>query len=376
MKRIAQWTQRTVFAILALTVLVPVAGAHDDDDDAVRGAVFTLSNAASGNTVLVFARSADGTLTDTGSVPTGGLGSGTGLGNQGALVLSENDRWLLAVNAGSNDVSVFRIRRGIPTLTDRVASGGERPISIAQHRGLVYVLNAGSPNNITGFTLSHAGKLTPLADSTRPLSAASTAPAQVSFTPDGDVLVVSEKATNNLTTYALGDDGRPSAPIVQPSAGATPFGFAFDRRGRLFVSEAAGGAADASSVSSYRVADSGLLSSISPVVPTTETAACWVVVTGNGRFAYTTNTGSGSVTGFRIGRDGSLNLRDADGRTGDTGAGSGPIDMAIARNSRFLYTLNAGNHTLSAFRVRADGALVAVPGVSGLPDSSNGLAAF
>jgi 6-phosphogluconolactonase (cycloisomerase 2 family) len=247
---------------------------------------------------------------------------------------------------------------------------------VAFHHGLVYVLNGGSPDNISGFTLSYNGKLTPLSDSSRPLSAVSTAPAQVSFSPDGDVLVVSEKATNNLTTFTVGHDGRVSAPIVQPSVGPTPFGFAFDRRGRLFVSEAAGGAADAGSVSSYRVADSGLLSAISPAVPTTETAACWVVVTRNGRFAYTTNAGSGSVSGYLIGRNGSLTLRDADGRTGDTGAGSGPIDMALTRNSRFLYSLNAGNNTLGAFQVRGDGALVALPGISGLPASANGLAAF
>lgn len=375
MKQTTRWTLRTVFAVLALTALAPVAGAHDDDE-ATRGAVFTMSNAAAGNSVLIFDRAADGTLTAAGSVSTGGLGTGAGLGNQGAVVLSANNRWLLVVNAGSNDVSVFRVRHGTLTLTDRVASGGTQPISIALHHGLVYVLNGGIPNNITGFTLSHAGKLTPLAGSTQPLSAPSTGPAQVSFSPDGDVLVVSEKATNNLTTYTVGDDGRPGAPIVQPSAGATPFGFAFDRRGRLFVSEAAGGAPDASSVSSYRVADSGLLSVISPVVATTETAACWVVVTGNGRYAYTTNAGSGSVAGYRIGRDGSLTLHDADGRTGDTGAGSAPIDMALTRNSQFLYTLNSGNQTLSAFQVRADGALVAVPGIGGLLASTNGLAAF
>jgi len=377
MQSIAGWARHVAIAAVVLTALNTTARAHEDDDDDRRvGAVFTMNNAVAGNAVLVFQRSANGTLTAAGSVPTGGLGAGTGLGNQGAVVLSENRRWLFVVNAGSNDISVFRIKRDGLNLTDRIGSGGAQPVSVTVRDGLVYVLNAGAPNNITGFTLSHAGKLTPLPGSTQPLSAASTGPAQIEFAPDGDVLVVTEKATNNLTTYTVDDDGRASPPIVQPSVGATPFGFAFDRRGRLFVSEAAGGAPDAGSVSSYRVADDGALTSISPVVGTTETAACWVVVTRNGRFAYTTNAGSGSVSGYRIGRDGSLALRDADGRTGETGAGSAPIDMALSRNSRFLYTLNGGNNTLSAFRVTGDGALVPLAGVNGLPASTNGLAAF
>lgn len=357
-----------------LITFAVVTGAQADDEPA--GAVFTMSNSPAGNAVLVFHRAADGGLTPAGSVPTGGLGTGTGLGNQGAVVLSDDRRWLFVVNPGSHDVSVFARKKGQLVLMDRVASGGVRPVSVTFDRGVLYVLNGGGTNNVTGFTLSRRGKLAPIPGSTQPLSTASTAPAQIAFDPDGEVLVVTEKATNNITTYAVDDDGRAGAPVVQPSLGATPFGFAFDRRGRLFVSEAAGGAADASSVSSYRVADSGLLSAISPVVGTTETAACWVVVTGNGRFAYTTNTGSGTLSGYRIGRDGTLTLRDADGRTGDTGAGSGPIDMSLTRDSRFLYTLNAGSGSLSAFGVGRDGSLTAIPGVGGLPPGTNGLAAF
>lgn len=362
-----------------LMMLIITAGAKADDDSTdykSAGAVFTMSNSSTGNAVLVFQRAADGSLTPTGSVPTGGLGTGTGLGNQGAVVLSDDRRWLFVVNPGSNDVSVFGLKNNRLRLADRVASGGERPVSATSDRGILYVLNGGGVNNITGFTLSRSGKLAPIPGSTQPLSAASTAPAQISFNPEGEVLVVTEKATNNITTYKVDDDGRAGAPIVQSSLGATPFGFAFDRHGRLFVSEAAGGAPDAGSVSSYRLSDDGLLAAISPIVGTTETAACWVVVSRNGRFAYTTNAGSGSVSGYRIARDGALTLRDADGRTGDTGAGSAPIDMSLTRNGRFLYTLNSGNGTVSAFGISRDGALSPIPGVSGVPAGTNGLAAF
>jgi 6-phosphogluconolactonase (cycloisomerase 2 family) len=218
--------------------------------------------------------------------------------------------------------------------------------------------------------------LFPLPNSTRALSAANTGPAQIEFSRDGEVLVVTEKATNLIDTFVLDDYGRPGARQGIASAGQTPFGFAFDRNGTLLVSEAAGGAPDGSSVSSYELSEEGGLRRISPAVPTTETAACWVVVTRNGGFAYTSNTGSGSISAYRVDRgSGRLALRDADGRTGVTGDGSGPIDMALTRNSRFLYSLNSGNGSIGGFQVSEDGGLQTIPGVAGLPAGSNGLVA-
>src|SRR5439155_6940918 len=126
----------------------------------------------------------------------------------------------------------------------------------------------------------------------------------------------------------------------------------------LIVSEAFAGAIDQSAVSSYEVDDT--VEPITVSAGTTETAACWIVVTGNGRFAYTSNTGSGSISVYRLGHDGELSLLDADGRTGVTGPG--PIDLALSRGSRFLYSLNSGDHTISGFRVGADGSLTPIGG--------------
>ena len=373
-----RWLQ-TIFAFLQVAVLAASvqASEYEDDDDVsgVAGAVYTMSNSSSGNAILMFHRAANGTLTAAGSFPTGGVGSGGGLGNQGALILSQNSRWLYAVNAGSNDISVFDVHAQGLELTDRVSSGGIRPISLTVDRDLLYVLNAGGDGNITGFNIKRNGRLALLPSSTRPLSGPNTAPAQIAFDPDGEVLVVTEKATNFISTYVVAEDGLTNGPLVNASVNATPFGFAFDHRGRLLVSEAVGGAADAGTVSSYNVTANGLLEVISPAVPTTETAVCWVAVTKNGRFAYVTNTGSGSLSAYRIARDGSITLRDADGRTGDTGTGSAPLDIAFSNNNRYIYTLNNGTHSLGAFRVQANGGLVAIPGANGLPIGANGLAA-
>jgi 6-phosphogluconolactonase len=368
--------------LLAALVLAGPAMADDDDDDddgdgrGRSGFVYTLTNAAAGNEVAIFARSRDGTLSAAGSVATGGLGSGGGLGSQGALVL--DDERLFAVNAGSNTISSLEVERRGVELEDTAPSGGVRPISITAHGRLVYVLNAGaagSAANISGFFVTRGGTLVPLPGSTRPLSSALPDPAQVEFSPDGDHLVVTEKATNRIVTYRVGFLGYASGPNAQPSAGQTPFGFAFDRRGHLIVSEAFGGAPDASVMSSYDLSRAGTVTPISPLVATTETAACWVVVTRDGRFTYTTNTGSGSVSGYAVGRDGSLRLLDADGRTGVTGPGSTPIDAALDRRSRFLFVLESGTHEIGVFEVNRDGSLDPLPGAGGLPASAVGLAA-
>src|SRR6266542_3774812 len=163
------------------------------------GAVYVMTNSTAGNAVLAFDRAANGDLTPAGSYATGGLGA-PALGSQGALVLTDNQRWLLAVNAGSNEISVFAVQPNGLSLADKEASGGERPISLAAHGSLVYVLNAGGVGNIAGFTLAADGHLSTLAGSTQPLSnggvGAAPGPAQVSFSPDGTTLVVTEKATN------------------------------------------------------------------------------------------------------------------------------------------------------------------------------------
>lgn len=368
---------------LSAASLVVTAGATLSAQDSQRvsglrfrfpGAVYTMSNAPDRNAVLMFDRLADGRLVPAGAVSTGGSGTGTGLGNQGGLVLTGNEKWLLTVNAGSNSISVLEVRRRGLRLADVQPSGGIRPVSVTEHRGLVYVLNAGS-DSVVGFTLGRDGRLRPLDGSERPLSGAATDPAQVAFTPDGDVLVVTEKATNKIVTFEIGRHGLPGDARVQDSNGPTPFGFAFGKRDQLFVSEAFGGAENASATSSYDIDRQGVLTTISASVGTNQTANCWVIVTPNGRFAYVTNTGSGSISGYAIDFDGTLELLDADGRTAITGDGSAPIDLALTDSGRFLYSLNGGTNTIAVFRVQSDGSLTRLPFTGGLPSGANGLAA-
>lgn len=332
--------------------------------------VYTMSNAPSGNAVLAFEQRGD-TLIPAGSFPTQGTGSGDGLGNQGGIVLSDDGETLFAVNAGSDEISVFQVYDHGLKLTDKISSGGVRPISIAVHEDWIYVLNAGGPGNITGFELTSRNTLKPIPGSTRSLSGAATAPAQIEFNPEGNTLVVTEKATNIIDTYTVDEDGVAAGPVSQPSFGVTPFGFAFDKRGVLIVSEAFGGTANASAVSSYTLHD-GVLSLRSGSVPDFQSAACWIVVTRNGKFAYTSNTGSNNISSYRVGRKGTLTLLESVAAS----TGAAPIDMALSRHSRFLYVLNATARTIDVFRAdRGSGELTRLASISGLPAGANGLVA-
>ena len=338
------------------------------------GQVFTSSNSPAGNAILAYDRAADGSLTPAGSYPTGGIGTGAGLGNQGGIALAGN--LLAVVNAGSDEISLFSVNGdGSLTLTDRVSSGGTTPISVTIYQDLLYVVNAGGSGNIAGFEISTSGDLSSIAGSSQPLSTGASGPAQISFAPGGDWLVVTEKNTNLISTYAVDKDGVASGPTTTPSSGPTPFGFGFDNKGTLIVSEAFGGAANASAVSSYNAVANGAWHVISPSIATTETAACWIVVTNSGRYAYTTNTGSGTISGYSVDQ-GALTLLDANGVTGTVGAGTAPADMALSRDSRFLYVRAGGTNQIGIFSVGADGSLTSLDGwISGLPAGWNGLAA-
>ena len=356
-------------ALGTVALAVPVVGATVGGVD---GAVFTLTNNIAGNEVVVFDRFADGSLGAQRSYSTRGTGTGGGLGNQGALALSDSGRWLLAVNPGSNSVSVFLAVGSYLYRTDTEASGGTTPVSVTIEDDVVYVLNAGS-DSVQGFRMSIYGTLTPISGSRRALSGTGTGAAQVEFNRDGDLLAVTEKATNRVLTFAVDGDGLLSQPTIQSSPTPTPFGFAFGRGDQLLVSEAAGGAAGASTLSSYRLNGDASVNVVSAAVPSGQSAACWVVATRDGRYAYVSNTASGNLSAYDIGSNGAATLATAIAAT--TGSGSGPTDMALDRNSRFLYVLN--NTTIGAFRVGANGALTRIEdqALSDVPAFATGMVA-
>jgi 6-phosphogluconolactonase len=345
---------------IALAMLVMPALSNSDKS----GAVYTMTNNPAGNHVIRYDRGADGALSNPSSFATDGLGNAGIVGtNQGALALSDDDNTLLVVNAGSNDISAFEVTNNGLKLTDKVKSDGITPISITMHGNLVYVLNAGGSGNIVGFQLNN-GKLTEIAGSIRPLSGGPTGPAEISFNPDGTVLTVTEKNTNKIDTYVVDNNGLTIGPIVQNSAGATPFGFAFDNKGQLIVSEAM-----LATVSSYDLSDEGILKVISASVPDKRAAPCWLVVTENGKIAYTNNAHDGTISSYTISADGKLTLLQSVAAN----PGTVNLDLALNQGSRFLYSISSLVHpAINGYRVESDGSLTPVTSV-GVPAGSEGL---
>jgi 6-phosphogluconolactonase len=325
--------------------------------EAAPGAVYTMTNAADGNEVIIFSRDANGLLTKAGSVSTSGIGSGGSgldpLESQGSLVLSQDRKWLLAVNAGSNEISAFRVRPGGLDLIDKVDSGGVFPASLTIFHNLVYVLNAGSPN-ITGFNLSTKGQLTPLAGSTRLLGSGEFA--QVGFDLRAEHLVVTDKANNEILVYSVDENGLPATnPVTSMSNGVTPFGFLFDQRGHLLVVEAGSNA-----VSSYHILSDGTLQAISPSVPNGQLEACWIAGNKSG-YVFTANPGSQTISAYKLNtKKGIVVLLD-----GVVGIGNKPIDLAITINGRFLYALDPGNGTVDMFQIERNGSLTNLGALAG-----------
>ncbi len=338
-------------------------------------AVFTMTNSPMGNEIVVFERASSGGLSWSGNFSTGGRGTGASLADQGSLAVTANHEWLLAVDAGSDQISVLRIGQvgGIPTLTltDVVASGGVLPVSLAVNGAWVYVLNDGnaiSAGNIAGFSLSSTGQLNPIAGSTQALSTSgATGAAQISFNPGGSLLAVTEKATDLIDTFAVNHHGVARPATFHASHGSTPYGFAFTPRGILVVSEAATG-----SLSSYRVRADGYFHVISGSITDFQTAPCWVVVTPNGGFAYTTNAVSNSISSYTVGGGGRLLLLQAVAAV----TGAGPTDMAWTGEGHLLYVRDSGSGQLSAYQILPNGTLVSVGTAGSLPSGAEGLIAL
>jgi 6-phosphogluconolactonase len=337
------------------------------------GAVYTMTNTISNNQVVAYTRASNGTLTAIGTFPTEGAGNGAILGSQGSVLLSPDDNYLFVVNSSSNEVTSFAVEpNGSLVFIDNVPSGGVKPVSISVYGSLLYVLNASPPTpNIAGFSIGSGGTLTAIPGATANLSSSSANPAQVGFTPSGTILVVTEKATNKIDTYTVNSSGIPSGPLVQNSNGEEPFGFAFDSGGHLIVSEAI-----PSAMSSYSVSTLGVLTLISGSVLDTQKAACWAATTNNSTFptqyAYTTNTGSSTISSYTIASTGALTLLNARAATGIPD----DLDMALVANSTYLYALQRGKGTITGYQVSSTGSLSKVTSVTEIATTSYGLAGY
>ncbi len=329
-------------------------------------AVYVQTNEADSNRVLAFRRESDGSLTELGVHPTGGAGDGKPhLTSQGSVVLTGDGAHLLVTNAGSGDISVFAIGADGLSLVETVTTGSA-PKSVAEHEGLVYVLNTGDPS-LSGFRLER--RLQPIVR--RELDAGAD-PAQVGFAPDGTALLVTDRAANALVQYAVDTTGALGEALVSPSAGPTPYGFAF-AGDTLVVTEAFGAEKGKAAASSYRIDAMGAMP-LSKSVANGRSEICWAVVSNDGRYVFTTNFADGAVSRYAIGGDGSITLEDATAGLTEDGR-PGLRDEDLSRDGRFLYAVDADAHQVFGWAVGTDGELRPVGWWADLPATAAGLAA-
>ncbi len=420
-------TSRSLLALALTAAIVPAAIAVGNgaalagstNGSTPSSAVFVGTNhnntddpSQPANEIAYYSRASSGALSLVGTFPTGGQGSGPsqrfagdGLGAGNSVQVSDDKRFLLVTNAGSNDVSVLKIKKNGLQLVDREPTGDGSadhrfPNSVTQRGDTVYVLNSADEGSITGFHLSRSGDLTPIAGSTRTLDANNSRfspdpienPTQVSFTPDGSQLLVSIKdgpkagllpgytpsGPGRVLVFGVGGDDRPSPGYVQNDfANRGPFGFSFDPRGNLLIAEFLGGrvidGGPTGSAGSYSIGDDGRLTAITSAVSSDQIDTCWVV--NNGKYAFGSNYGSGTVSSWTVAEDGSLTLLKAVAGTTEPTAniqGSTPLDLRTSPDGTSLYNVLPGSGKVAAWSIGADGSLTKLGEYGGVPQTVYG----
>ena len=358
----------------------------------IEGYVYVLDNDLSGsNSITTFARAQNGSLALLGTTSIGGLGSLSAFadGTQGSLILTHDGKRLFAVDAGSDQISVINVKGGQLSLVGAFSSGGTGPVSLTYRNGLLYVLNAANGSsqagNVAGFHVDKHGNLHPISGATQPLSTDHPNPAQVLIDPSGRFLLVTEKQTNLIDVYHIARDGSLSALTSFPSTGNYPFGMAFNPASpkQFIVDDGMGGQNGTGAVTAYRLAH-GKVKLINGPVPDFQVAPCWMIITRDGRYAYTSDADSHTISGYRIHANGTISLLNSDGVTGSTPSDTFPLEEGLSHSSRYLYVLDSrllnsppGPATLSGFLVHHDGSLTTVidPSQFTLPFTTIGLAA-
>lgn len=367
----------TTTVVFCVVMPVTVAAAQERAEQTV----FVMSNNAEKNQVIAFEREGDGTYFEESRFDTLGRGSGgvnDPLESQGSLTLSPDHRFLYAANAGSGNITVFRVAGDRLIVTDKQPSGGSQPVSIAQWGNTVYVLNSGGAGSVVAFHINASGQLQQIPNSTTFLSANATGGASISVSPNGQTVAVVERIANNIDTFQVHTDGTLGPLVVNASPGAGAFSGRFAPDGKLIVSETGPATAvNGSAISSYAILANGTLAAVSQSVPTDGAANCWNAISPDGSHVYASNAGTSTIAGFTIGSGGTLTPIDGT-IVGSNPGGSTNLDITISGDGKFLYSLNGEVGTIGVFAIGADGTLEEVTQIQGLPAAVgfNGIAAL
>ena len=385
---------------LPAAILAAVLAAIPAVAGAAPRAVYTQTNQPAGNSVVWFARSSDGRLTQRRSFPTGGAGAPNffshfpNTDSQGSVVINPQRTLLFAVNHGSRSITSFRILRDGGLQRAQIASsGGKGPASLTINaNGILYVVNEAAPASIRGFRVTAGGRMSPISGSTRTLAHPESSPGQVGFDRSGRFLVVTDRFVGTskagqdyFEIFRISRAGRPVALPQVRSVPQEPYAFAFTSRNEMLIANAENNAPLASTTASYRLGPSGRFTRVA-AQPTSQTAGCWLVISHNDRFAFVSNGGGPTVVAYSLSRGGAFRNISPGGLIMLSGLGG---DVALSTGSAILYVLNTdpsgilardptAHADIDAFRVRHDGRTTRIGtfGMGRLPFTSSGLAAL
>ncbi len=337
---------------------LPGAALADRYGGPTAGHVYLDDNTAGVNTVAGFVRNANGSLTALPGSPfeVGGAGTGAGIASEGAVQFADHRQFVLAVDAGSNRVSVLRVERDgslDPVVGGPFASGGDDPVSIAVHGDLVEVANAGADGtDLAGFRLTWNGALVPAPWSSVALPAGSQ-PGDVLFNRTGTKLVATLVASSQIASFSVDPGGRliaaPGSPY--PAQGLGPFGSEFRPTDpdQLFVTNAHNGTG-LGTVSAFKDTWDATLAPIGNTpYADDQTAPCWLTISPDGRYLYAVNTGSGTITSYTIQGNGTLALDTS--TTVASQGGVGAVDPALNPDGTVLYVNESRIDAVGEFAV-------------------------
>lgn len=369
--------RKLMMVTIGLSVIAPVAALAQTQDETV----FAMTNAADKNEVIAFHANSRGDFSEGEHYSTYGRGTGgitDPLSSQGSLTLSSDHSFLFAANAGSGTISVFRVVRSSLIFVDQVPSGGGEPIAIAQFGNFVYVVNTAGNGAVVGFRLNPDGHLQQIQNALQFLTSTGTGGSSISVSPNGQFLSVIERIPNNIDTFRIQPDGTLSPIVVNHGTDPGVFAGAFAPNGSLIVVETGpAGTTNTSTISSYNVSANGTISPITPSLPTFGSVNCWDAITPDGKFVYASNSGSGTIAGFSIGKGGALTPIGST-LVATLPEGSTNLDIAVSGDGKYLFTLNSGGGSVGVFAIQNDGSLESLGEIPGVPKSAgvNGIAAL
>jgi 6-phosphogluconolactonase len=392
-----KWTVLLTATAAGLALALPAGALAKKPASAVVGAVYSQTNDVSSNSVVVFDRLANGQLVPRGQVATGGRGGledqhGCGpncpfLDTQGEVTLTRDERLLFVVNAGSDTVSSFRVTPHGLKLADQVSASGDFPYSVTTQKHLLYVLNEKSLS-IAGFRFTGSGKMRPIEGSVRSLSPGAqpgaNGPRQIQFDRTGRTLAVTVLQPAVIDTFAVSHKGIPGQARANPSTSPLPFGFDFDPRNRLVVSQVHDlNGTPTGDTATYDLGGSGALTPID-TEGSNGFAPCWLDISSDGRFVYVVNTGAGTPSGatvsvYTLSPSGDLELIQVTPNI-EIAPGVEELamtDNALSRDDRYLYVAVPGifqPSRIDIYQAGGDGKLTFIgatalnlaPGLSGL----------